>query len=162
VIPEITERTCVITNGSTDAPVALQGILPDLSTFTQAAADYHRGVLCDVYTYTFTEGGKVNTYNFYVSQATQSPVSFHFLGYDQVQRGRRRGLKLAFVLLILWGFFSPHRSMARTTMSTTSTLSRGSRTRPSTPTSSTRPRTSSAAASPVRCLFLDLQSFFHI
>ena len=86
VIPEIMTMSCVQTNGTSDAPqTTVQGMIPDLSTFTLSSQqDYHRGVLCDVYQYTFTQGGKVNTYNFFVSSATQSPVSFHFLGYDQV------------------------------------------------------------------------------
>ena len=44
----------------------------------------YNGKECEIYYYSYTVGEKVNRYTMWIDQATQNPVMFFFVGYDDL------------------------------------------------------------------------------
>ncbi len=78
VNPVLGERVCF----ETDGPVNATSFFPDLSTFSYTGSQTVNNVACYAYTYSFTQGAKVNTYSFFVDASSGAPVQYSWLGYD--------------------------------------------------------------------------------
>eukprot|EP01138_Halocafeteria_seosinensis_P013566 gb/GECG01013855.1/.p1 GENE.gb/GECG01013855.1/~~gb/GECG01013855.1/.p1 ORF type:complete len:556 (+),score=48.28 gb/GECG01013855.1/:1-1668(+) len=82
VNPVITKQKCYTTPGE----VSLTPLIPDISqTFhKQNATVFIRGKECFDYVYITQNEQKVNTYHFYTTVQDETPMQFHFLGYNTV------------------------------------------------------------------------------
>jgi hypothetical protein len=79
IVPLMSQQTCYETKGS----VELQSVFPDLSQFVLQPSPVNiGGVVCDDWMYSFSQGGKDNTYHFYASRDTGAPVRYVMDGYN--------------------------------------------------------------------------------
>eukprot|EP00475_Leptophrys_vorax_P015628 TRINITY_DN2192_c0_g1_i1.p1 TRINITY_DN2192_c0_g1~~TRINITY_DN2192_c0_g1_i1.p1 ORF type:complete len:527 (-),score=129.86 TRINITY_DN2192_c0_g1_i1:78-1658(-) len=84
IVPTDYTTSCFMTSNQPGS-VEFQTFFPDLSTFEQIAS----GIIvnqkaCDQYQRVEIQFNKTNTYNFYVNPQDNSPVQFHFIGYDEL------------------------------------------------------------------------------
>ena len=77
-------KTCFWINGTEEAPLAIQSVLPDTSDFTLIGQVDWKGVQADQWQTITQEGDKKNTYTFYVSSSTGEPLHYEMIGYDSL------------------------------------------------------------------------------
>ncbi|RWS08299.1 hypothetical protein B4U79_09624 [Dinothrombium tinctorium] len=91
------ERVCFQTEGSSEAPVVPQALLPDISTFALISnetkcpsPDYFprlNGQGCELWKYTVVNGAKKNEYSFWLQRGPEGeplPVLYEMMGYDSL------------------------------------------------------------------------------
>eukprot|EP01105_Mastigella_eilhardi_P002074 TRINITY_DN124_c0_g1_i2.p1 TRINITY_DN124_c0_g1~~TRINITY_DN124_c0_g1_i2.p1 ORF type:complete len:531 (+),score=161.54 TRINITY_DN124_c0_g1_i2:103-1695(+) len=66
------------------ADFSIYPMLPDLSQMQKVDDVVIEGVTCEHYSVVDVEGGKTNTYDFYVNKKTQAPYRFSLHGYDYI------------------------------------------------------------------------------
>jgi hypothetical protein len=77
-------KTCFWLNGTEEAPVEIQSVLPDTTGFTFIGSSSWKGHLVDRYQSIDQQGDKKNTYTYYVSSKTGLPVFYEMIGYDSL------------------------------------------------------------------------------
>lgn len=91
-----TERVCFRVNGTSDAPVTPTSVLPDLSGFKSAGADYcpdefwpvdrsTANKSCELWLYSVANENKLNSYKFWLTRDSAGnavPVEYRFVGAD--------------------------------------------------------------------------------
>ena len=82
VNPVVNKQQCFTTKGA----VELTPLIPDITDAfeKQNVTVWIRGQECFDYLYTTKNGQKVATYHFYTSVTDETPLQFHFLGYNTV------------------------------------------------------------------------------
>ncbi|KAL8558058.1 hypothetical protein ACOMHN_022951 [Nucella lapillus] len=76
--------SCFGANGSSDAPVQPQAILPDTKNMKLKGSEEVEGILCKVWQFVDVKGKKTNTYTLWVDQASGAPVRYEMMGYDSL------------------------------------------------------------------------------
>lgn len=80
----LNEMHCFVVDGVSLDPVKPQTILPDISAFNLTGTEALEGVECNVWRSVVKEGGKRNVYTLWQSVATQLPVRYELMGYDNL------------------------------------------------------------------------------
>jgi hypothetical protein len=75
-------RTCFWMNGTKDAPVTLQSVIPDTTEFSFIGESTWKGISADQWQSIVKEGDKKNTYTFYLNAKTGEPLYYEMIGYD--------------------------------------------------------------------------------
>jgi C1A family cysteine protease len=89
IIPMTTEqesniKTCIWLNGTNDAPVTLQSVIPDTTDFAYIGISTWKGYTVDQWQTVTQEGDKKNTYTFYINTKTGEPLFYEMIGYDSL------------------------------------------------------------------------------
>lgn len=77
-------KTCFWMNGTSDAPVGIQSILPELTAFSFIGKASWKGFNADRWESVTHEGDKKNTYTMFVNSATGEPLYYEMIGYDSL------------------------------------------------------------------------------
>ncbi|KAL3869090.1 hypothetical protein ACJMK2_041816 [Sinanodonta woodiana] len=73
---------CFQVNGTSDAPITVQGCLPDLTGFQKVGSDVVDGAACDTWQKVDMEGEKKNKYTMWVQSDNGQPIRYEMMGYD--------------------------------------------------------------------------------
>ncbi|CAH1773564.1 unnamed protein product [Owenia fusiformis] len=78
------KRTCFQSNGTKDAPVTIQGVLPNLTDFKliKKGDEVRFNDMSDMWQSINKVGTKKNTYTMWVKSDTQEPIRYEMMGYD--------------------------------------------------------------------------------
>jgi C1A family cysteine protease len=77
-------KTCFWINGTSDAPLAVQSVLPELTEFEFLGKTTWKGFNADQWQSVTVEGDKKNTYTMYVNSVTGEPLYYEMIGYDSL------------------------------------------------------------------------------
>lgn len=77
-------KTCFWVNGTSDAPLAIQSVLPDMTDFYLIGKTSWKGFAANQWESTTTEGARKNTYTLYVNSVTGEPLYYEMIGYDSL------------------------------------------------------------------------------
>lgn len=77
-------KTCFWINGTSEAPLTLQSVIPDTTDFTFIGEATWKEYSVDQWQLITQEGDKTNTYTFYIDQRTGNPVFYEMIGYDSL------------------------------------------------------------------------------
>ena len=75
-------KTCFWLNGTQQAPVTIQSVIPDTTAFSFIGEGSWKGYSVDQWQSTTQEGDKKNTYTFYLDTKTGNPLFYEMIGYD--------------------------------------------------------------------------------
>lgn len=77
-------KTCFWVNGTKDAPITLQSVIPDTTQFTFIGEGTWKGYAVDQWQSVDQQGDKKSTYTFYVNTQTGEPLYYEMIGYDSL------------------------------------------------------------------------------
>lgn len=77
-------KTCFWVNGTEQAPVTIQSVIPDTTDFSFIGEATWKNYNVDQWQLIDQEGDKKNTYTFYVDQKTGNPLYYEMIGYDSL------------------------------------------------------------------------------
>jgi len=77
-------KTCFWINGTSEAPLAIQSVLPELTEFNFIGKTTWKGLNADQWQSIQNEGDKKNTYTFYINSVTGAPLYYEMFGYDSL------------------------------------------------------------------------------
>lgn len=77
-------KTCFWINGTSDAPLAVQSVLPELTEFEFLGKTTWKGYNADQWQSITVEGDKKNTYTMFVNSVTGEPLYYEMIGYDSL------------------------------------------------------------------------------
>ncbi|XP_050402314.1 digestive cysteine proteinase 1 [Patella vulgata] len=78
------QRMCFQTNGTVNATVMPQSVLPDLTGFQKMSQELMNGKMCDLWQMKQSIGNKSNTYSMWLDSSNQDPVRYEMYGYDSL------------------------------------------------------------------------------
>jgi len=91
--------SCFALNGTSDAPVGPQQILPDITNFTYIGEKQYNSIQVNVWEYRFNNGAKYNTYTLYTTQTDGNAVFYEMLGYDSLLGSHFDEYKIIYTLM---------------------------------------------------------------
>jgi len=77
-------RTCFWINGTSDAPLEIQSVIPDITDFDFVGISKWKGYQADQWKSITTTGDRKNTYTLYVNSITGEPLYYEMIGYDSL------------------------------------------------------------------------------
>lgn len=80
----LNQKTCFGMNGSSDAPVTIQSVLPSLDGFTYVSYETVNGEKCNKWIYQSGQMTKRSTYTLWTSVKSSAPVRYEMMGYDSL------------------------------------------------------------------------------
>ncbi|ELT93269.1 hypothetical protein CAPTEDRAFT_181131 [Capitella teleta] len=89
VAPMTTEEVlnqinCFQVNGTKEAPITIQTVLPDLANFTKTGHEMMNSLNCTVWQYSVKIGQKKNVYTIWLADETNLPVRYEMFGYNSL------------------------------------------------------------------------------